>query len=65
MSDQREPFHIVVRPGLWSQIEVAVTPPTITHSLRTFRDHEGAMTFAGELAKVTGWPVRDLVEREA
>lgn len=64
MNDQREPFRIVVRPGLWNRIEVAVTPPTIRHSLRTFRAHAEAVAYADEVAKVTGWHVRDHVESE-
>lgn len=65
MNGQREPFQIVVTRGLWRGVDVMVQPPRPSHSLRHFRDHGKAMTYAEDLARVTGWPVRNLVESEA
>jgi hypothetical protein len=56
---QREPFVVVIAPAIWKGCDVLVEPPTITHRPRHFGDHAAALTFAEELARVEGWPVRD------
>ena len=55
----REPFAIVVARSLWHRCTVSIEPPRREHPPRTFRDREAALGFAVELARVTGWPMRD------
>ncbi len=55
----RVPFRVVIARGLWRGFDVAVTPPTITHPLRSFHDHATAMAFAEALARLEGWPIID------
>jgi hypothetical protein len=62
----REPFRIVLAPGLWGRrVDVTVQPATVSHSLRSFPNHDAAMAYAEELARVTGWPLHDTAERWA
>jgi hypothetical protein len=57
---EREPFRIVLAPGLWGRrVDVSVEPATVTHPLCSFRDHAEAMAFAEALARTECWPITD------
>ena len=61
----RRTFAVVITRGLWRGFTVTVEPRTINHQQRNFRDHDEAMTFARELAKLEGWPLLDLSDGAA
>jgi hypothetical protein len=61
----REPFRIVIAPGLWRGVDVQVEPPVQAYQLRHFKTHREALAYAEELARVEGWPLRDHVTEPA
>jgi hypothetical protein len=58
----REPFRIVIVPGLWRGADVQVEPAVQAYPLRHFKTHSEALAFAEALACVEGWPLRDHVD---
>lgn len=64
MTGEREPFAVIVAPGLWRGFDVAVEPPTTAHPMRHFRDHMEALSVAMAIGTAEGWPVHDRVEAD-
>jgi len=61
-----DPTITIVPEVFGAAIDVVVIPPPmgIGHD-REFQDHAGALAYALQLQKVTGWRVRDLCQAEA